>query len=122
MSTKRTPLARPLQHRITDTALQAFHRMRELENQCMCPPRDWDGEYWKHQQCKACGEWYDQHDILHRELAMPPWRWPCVEHPRAQNPYPEGSPAAARWAPNKQARALWRALEAAERASSHEGT
>jgi len=92
MSTKRTPLARPLRHSISETALEAFRRMCELESQCTCPPRDWGGEYWKHQQCAACDAWYDQHGILHRELAMPPWCWPCVENPHAQNPYPEGSP------------------------------
>jgi hypothetical protein len=77
MSTKRTPLARPLQHLISDRALRAFRHMRRLESQCTCPPRDWDGEYWKHRQCAACDAWYEQHNILHSELAMPPWRWPC---------------------------------------------
>jgi hypothetical protein len=113
MSTKRTPLTRPLQHPISDTALRAFRHMRGLERQCRCPPRDWNGEYWKHEQCKACGEWWEQHSILHDALQLRPWQWPAIENPAATCPYPAGSPAAERWKPNREAQARWRALAAA---------
>jgi hypothetical protein len=111
--TRRARISHPLRQRFTLAALDAFRRMKWLETQCTCPPRDWAGEYWKHQQCSACDQWYEQHNIMHRELSMPPWRWPCVESPHAQNPFPEGSPAAANWAPDKNAQALWRALDEA---------
>jgi hypothetical protein len=113
MSTKRTPLARPMRHTISDAALQAFRHMRRLERQCTCPPRDWDGEYWKHEHCKARAEWWEQHSILHNALQLRPWQWPAIENPATENPYPAGSPAAKRWKPNLEAQARWRALEAA---------
>jgi hypothetical protein len=116
MNTKRTPFARPLRHPISETALEAFRLMRELEGKCTCPPRNWHGEYWKHQQCKACGDWWEQNSILHDALQLRPWQWPAVENPAAENPYSAGSPAAAHWKPKLEAQARWRALEAAERA------
>jgi hypothetical protein len=99
MNTKRTPFARPLRHPISETALEAFRLMRELEGKCTCPPRNWHGEYWKHQQCKACGDWWEQNSILHDALQLRPWQWPAVENPAAENPYSAGSPAAAHWKP-----------------------
>ena len=96
MSTKRTPLARPLQLPILDRALRAFRHMRRLERQCSCPPRDWDGEYWKHKQCKACSEWWEQHSMLHDALQLRPWQWPAIQNPATESPYPAGSPAAER--------------------------
>jgi hypothetical protein len=110
--TRRIRIERPLRQQITTAAMEAFHLIRSLETQCTCLPRDSEGEYWRHQQCPACAEWYAQQEILCRELSLPPWRWPAVEHPQAQNPYPAGSPAAA-WQPKEEARALWRLFDEA---------
>jgi hypothetical protein len=88
MSTKRTPLARPLQYPISETALRAFRHMCRLESQCTCAPRDWDGEYWKHEQCKACAEWWKQNSILHDALKLRPWQWPAIEKPGDREPVP----------------------------------
>jgi hypothetical protein len=52
--------------------LRAFRHMCRLESQCTCAPRDWDGEYWKHEQCKACAEWWKQNSILHDALKLRP--------------------------------------------------
>jgi hypothetical protein len=56
---------------------------------------------------------WTQQGIICRELALKAWRWPAVEHPQAENPYPEGSVAAASWRPDMEARALWRLLDEA---------
>jgi hypothetical protein len=74
MSTKRTPINRP--PRLTTfppEALAAFKEMLRLEGRCRCKPRDWDGEYWKHTECRACEQWWDQHWILHQALHCKPW-------------------------------------------------
>ena len=40
---------------ITPAALAAFAAMRELEQRCTCPPRDWGGKHWEHPPpCAAC--------------------------------------------------------------------
>jgi hypothetical protein len=99
---------------ITPAALAAFAAMRELEQRCTCPPRDWGGKYWEHPPpCAACEEWWRRHNILHRELGCRPWEWPCVRNPDAKNPYPAGSFAAERWEEAREdlAQARWRALE-----------
>jgi hypothetical protein len=76
-----------MQHPISDTALRAFRHMRRLERQCSCLPRDWDGEYWKYEQCTACAEWWVQNSILHDALQLRPWQWPAIENPATENPY-----------------------------------
>ena len=111
--TRRVPLARRSAAQITPAAMEAFRRIRSLEAQCTCLPRDWEGEYWKHEPCPACDEWWTQQGILCSELALKPWHWPAVEHPQAENPYPERSAAASSWRPNVEARALWRVLDEA---------
>jgi hypothetical protein len=111
--TRRVPLARRSAAQITPAALDAFRRIRLLETQCTCLPRDWQGEYGKHEPCSACDAWWTQQGILCRELALKAWHWPAVEHPQAENPYPEGSAAAERWHPNVEARSRWRLLDAA---------
>jgi hypothetical protein len=114
MSTKRTPIGRPPQlTSFPPEALAAFRKMQELEGRCRCKPRDWKGEYWKHTECKACQDWWDQHGILHEALRCKPWQWPCVEHPDSVAPYPTGSAAAKSWQPDLEAQALYRALAAA---------
>jgi hypothetical protein len=82
MATNRQPVRRPLQRHITSEALAAFLRMKELDRECTCPPRDWSREnYWKHKPCAACDAWWDQHRIVHQELKCRPWEWPCIERP-----------------------------------------
>jgi hypothetical protein len=112
--------------RITEAALAAFERLRWLEEHCSCPPRDWDDwpgkipnnqdrAHWErwYRRCAACEEWSVQHEILHSELGMKPWQWPCVESPATRNPWPEGSYKHGRWGPDLEAQSLWRELEAA---------
>ena len=57
--TRRVPLARRSAAQITPAAMEAFRRIRSLEAQCTCLPRDWEGEYWKHEPCPACGRVVD---------------------------------------------------------------
>jgi hypothetical protein len=111
--TRRVPIARRSAAQITPAALEAFRRIRLLETQCACSPVDWEGAYWKHEPCPACDEWWVQQGIICRELALKPWHWPAVEDPEMDNPYPEGSFAAAEWRPNAAACALWRVFDEA---------
>jgi hypothetical protein len=76
MTTNRTPIQRPALTMISPRAVELFEAMGKLR--CTCAPRDWNGKYWKHQQCAGCARWYDFHDELHRELGCEPWQWPCV--------------------------------------------
>jgi hypothetical protein len=100
--------------RFSDAAIEAFRKMRELEEQCTCEPRDWEGEYWKHRRCVACDAWWEQHAILADELDdIKLWQWPVVETPGAVPIYPEGSRAARIWKPDLEAQERWRALEQA---------
>jgi hypothetical protein len=113
MATKRTPIGRPPRSQITPAAIEIFRRMQAVEAACTCEPVDWGGEYWNHRTCAACEEWWDAHSALWRELRKKPWQWPCVQHPAARCPYPEGSYAANQWGPNLEAQAMWRELDAA---------
>jgi hypothetical protein len=117
MTAKRTPLNRQRRKlQSTPKAIRLFIAMERVE--CTCAPRDWAGEYWKHTLCAGCDEWWRLHSELDKELGCRPWQWPCVEPPDAENPYPEGSYAAARWQPNLEAQERWRLLkEAAARRS-----
>ncbi|MGE5242294.1 MAG: hypothetical protein ACM3NI_11660 [Bacteroidota bacterium] len=115
MATKRTPIRRPPRGgNFSPKALEALREMQRLEDACTCPPRNWDrDQYWKFEPCSACNEWWDHHSILHHELALKPWQWPCVEHPDAASPYPAGSYADQHWQPDLEAQQLYKALEAA---------
>jgi hypothetical protein len=93
MATKRTPLRRSgQQRRITPEAVALFKEMEALE--CTCPPRDWEGEYWKHEQCQGCDKWFDLHSRLHDEVGAQLWEWPCIRNRDDPNPYPENCYAA----------------------------
>jgi hypothetical protein len=94
MPTKRTPIRRSMQRRITPAAVELFKLMDAQE--CTCPPRDWEGEYWKHEPCDGCEEWWRLHWELHRELGLGPHEIP-YRAPHEQNPYPTGSAAAEHW-------------------------
>jgi hypothetical protein len=118
MVTKRTPIRRAGRRQITKRAVELFTEMAAIP--CSCKPRNWDGEYWRHEECAGCERWWTLHSELHDELRARPWEWPCVEDAAAENPYPSGSFAAQRWdrersgKPEKIAAiALWRELEAA---------
>jgi hypothetical protein len=113
MVTKRTRTERPIRFVITPLAIAAFQRMQQLEEECTCEEIDWGGEYWKHESCAACEEWWHHHATLHDELKLRPWEWPAVEHPEAESPYPEGSNADRNWKPDLEARERYRLLEIA---------
>jgi hypothetical protein len=123
MSTKRTPINRPPRFLITPGAIAAFNVMRKLDAQCTCAPVNWDGEYWEHEQCEACEQWWRQHSVLHDELRLTPGQWPAVEDPDAVSPYPEGSQARINAKPDLEAQARYRLLEqaAAEAAKRERG-
>jgi hypothetical protein len=97
--------------RIPDEAVDLFAAMRECE--CTCEPRDWSGEYWKHEQCAGCEAWWQMHGKLFALLQLHPWQWPAYEHPDAACPYPPGSHAAEHWRPNADARERYHQLSAA---------
>jgi hypothetical protein len=113
MPTNRTRINRQPVERITPEAIKLFEAMERLE--CTCPPRDWEGEYWKHTPCRGCDRWWELHSRLYHLLGCKPWQWPCVEHPAAVPGYPEGSLAALAWNPDLGARARWKALDRAAR-------
>jgi hypothetical protein len=109
--TKRTPLSRQYRPSITPRAVALFAEMRALV--CTCEPRDWSGEYWKHEPCNACRQWWTLHARLHRELGARLWDWPVIESPLSVCPYPAGSAAAKDWTPDERAREMWKLLEQA---------
>jgi hypothetical protein len=126
MTTKRIPIRPARRQIISDAALDAFEQMQALERKCRCPERDWDDwpghipnnndhAHWEswYRECSACKTWSEQHKILHRALNLAPWQWPCIQSPDTVNPYPEGSYAAQRWAPDLEAQARYRELEQA---------
>jgi len=92
MPTTRTPIGRPPRGlHITPKAIEAFGRMRNLDQLCTCDPIDWDGAYWKHELCPACEAWWEHHSILWNELSLKPWQWPAIETPGAVTCYPEAA-------------------------------
>jgi hypothetical protein len=114
MPTKRTPLYRDNRRIITPEAVRLFAEMRAQV--CTCAPRDWIGQYWRHEECAGCKRRSDLHGSLHEALRATPWEWLCVENPDARCPYPEGCHAAQQWARERAERpeaiALWQQLEA----------
>jgi hypothetical protein len=100
MTTMRTPIRPQSKVHITPEAVAAFRRMERARLRCTCPPVDYEREDWAEQsvdQCVACRRWWDAHSVLHTALGLPPWRWPAVEYPDDENPYPAGCHAAAHW-------------------------
>lgn len=69
MPTRRRPAHRHRRQHITPEVAQAWRRMKELRQQCSCPPRD-PKEYWRHQPCVACVEFGKQEDILCKGLHL----------------------------------------------------
>ena len=117
MTTKRTPLKRRAQQRITPEAIEVFLRMEAAASACTCAPRDWEGEYWKGEPCSACGDWWQAHGRLWVLVGAKLWQFPCIQDPEDECPYPEGSHAAAHWQRTRQERPeafeLYRALKQA---------
>ena len=113
MSSKRKPISRPAVLQITPLAISLFTEMAAIS--CTCAPRDWGGKYWVHKQCAGCEKWWELHARLHDELRCRPWEWPCIQSPKAECPYPPGSPAAQSWRPNERAQQMWHALAEAAR-------
>jgi hypothetical protein len=111
MATIRTPINRPNAQRLSAEAVRLFRAMQDIE--CTCEEIDWKGKYWDHSECAGCDEWWRLHSLLHKELGAMLWEWPCIQHPDAVTCFPEGSPAAKAWKPDRKAQARWLELEAA---------
>jgi hypothetical protein len=110
--TKRTPINRPpTGGRITDEAIALFDAMQRIN--CVCPPIDWGGEFWKRRECVGCQRWWELHSQLHDALNLKPWNWPVYQHPDS-NPYPSWHAQHGKWA-IAEAQERWRALDAASR-------
>jgi hypothetical protein len=64
-----------------DRAIQSHRPRGQLTagKKCTCEEPDWDGEYWKQEECLACTQGWEQHSILWRELRLKPWQWPVYE-------------------------------------------
>jgi hypothetical protein len=90
--------------------------MLELEEQCSCEPRDWNGAYWKHEPCPACEAWGNEHSIVMDELQLAPHE--DIQDPDAKSPYPEGCFADKHFYSSRDPAAMerWRALEQAVKA------
>lgn len=90
MSTKRIPIKRDLNARITLRAVELFRAMEALE--CTCEPTTWgDDGNWRNPppSCASCEKWWDLHNQLWRELGAKPWEWPCIWDPDAPSSLPE---------------------------------
>ena len=98
------------EQRITPEALDAFKRMQKSEASCTCPP---GFDFVRDKRCRACEDWWTQHSVLHREMRLKPWEWPCYEHPDVE--CPEGYRAVE----HKRAVALYRELERAAKAAKN---
>jgi hypothetical protein len=61
VTTKRVSINRPPRSKFTPAALEAFCKMRTLENKCACKD--------DYNDCPACGQWWDLHKTLHGEFA-----------------------------------------------------
>ena len=85
MVTKRTPKLAAGRVRITPRSIELFKVMRGLEN-CSCV---WGPRYYNHRRCASCDRWWKLQCELHRELKLPPWCWPVMEHPPSAPPYDE---------------------------------
>jgi hypothetical protein len=99
MATKRTPIAREAQHKITPAAIALFERMRQSRSEAA-----YDGA---------------RSDLID-ELQLMPWEGILLDDPDELNPYPPGSVAAAHWdqrAARPEASTLFRALQEAAAAA-----
>ncbi len=85
MTTKRTPLNRGTNRRITPEVIEAFRAMEAAR-------RDDDDDAW-----------WAAHSVLHRALGLPLWEWPGFDYPDDRCPYPEGCYAALRWQAERDA-------------------
>jgi hypothetical protein len=83
LPTNRTPIARPAATMITARAIDLYESMSRLRCSCPSPKPPTQGP------CPSCEAWYDLHDLLHTELNLAPWQWPCVAR---QSPKRAGSP------------------------------
>ena len=77
MTTKRTPIARPLRAQFSPEALDAFEALRKAEMD---------------------DEWWARHRVLHRALGAMPWQYPCAAPGRWANDTEwNAAPARAMW-------------------------
>ena len=74
MATKRTPIKRALQTRITAEAIDAFKAWRAV-GECLNP----DDEGYDCGECDVCEQWWSAHNAVHSALGLRPWVWPFSE-------------------------------------------
>jgi hypothetical protein len=114
--TRRTPLARLPGVQITPRAIELFTEMeratRARRRAVGCTITEYG--LCKTDKCGACRRWWDAHNKLCTELALPPWQWPVI--PR--NPYPPNSAMARDWQPGTEQQALWNLLDKARRGAA----
>ena len=119
MGTKRTPIGRPPRSSITPRAIALFEEMRRLEDRCSCEPIIWrdDGKR-NYPTCPSCERWWALNSELCDEMRLQPWEFPAVTNPAEPNPWPEGSYMHGQWKRDARGVALWRALDAASKATA----
>jgi hypothetical protein len=119
MTTNRTPLRRPGLPQVSARAIELFEqlerarRARRRSTDCtLSGPQDYCSG-----RCRACQQWWDLHDELHRELKLRPWQWPCVP----SNPHPPGTKRSRDWdcaaGEGDEQQALWDLLDSARRSA-----
>jgi hypothetical protein len=119
--TRRVPLSRVTNTpTITARAVEIFDRMEQRQRarrraaDCVLDEANLCTE-----ECKSCTQWRALHSELHKELGLPPWRWPAVCH----NPHPPTSPDGVAWLreiadSDSEPDALHRSLRAASKATA----
>jgi|SRR5215831_4093575 len=107
----RKPLAHPAHAQmITSRAIELFEQMQRCR--CTCDPDDRDHRF----ECPGCKRREALDEAIGVECKTPIWQYPCIENPRAENPYPPSHANYTWWETRDPApRELWLALEQAVR-------
>jgi hypothetical protein len=112
VGTKRTPIKRQPESKITPQAIRLFNQMMRIR--CTCAP----GQRF---ECSGCRRWEKLDEELGVEMKVPVWRLGrTITNPEGTNPYPVGSYAHRTWQPDHEGRALWLQLAAASRDARRE--
>jgi len=96
MTTRRTPINRPVRMKITAEAVEAFRKM---------------------EVATTGDEWWAAHNELHDAMQLSPRQWPAFEYPDAECPYPAGSEAARHWQSNRDRRPAFELYEELKKAA-----
>jgi hypothetical protein len=93
--TRRTPIAREANAPIvTARAVELFSEMERLQRaRRRAAGCKLDDTGYCLEECKPCAQWWALHSELHKELGLPPWRWPATAH----CPFPPGTPDGVAW-------------------------